>query len=165
MKSGKGWREKAKQRSIMPTQSELGYTCPCCKELRSLQQYNPFKSKMASLFKSYSSKDHDKAKGTKVVPFQNKAFLGPERTTKSIEYLACTAGFTLESLAHSDYRHYDNSEATVSWDDEVEMRRYAMKTILLKSITKHVIKIQAMARRVQAKKRVKRIREMKSWVM
>lgn len=160
-KSGRGWRERAKQRSIMPTQSELGYTCPCCKEMRSLEQYNPFKSKIASLFKSYTSKDVVKVKSTKVVPFTKRSTLGPERTTKSVEYLAVVAGFSLDSLANSNFRTYEGTFASVSWDDAIEMRRYAMKMILLKLANASATKIQTMARIARAKARAKRIREQK----
>ena len=158
-KSGKGWREKAKQRSIMPTQSELGYTCTCCKEMRSLEQYNPFKKKMASLFQSGNNKP---TKPSKIKPYQKTTIEAPEYTKKSVKYLAVTAGFTMESLASSDYRCFDGTDVTVSWDDDIEMRRHAMKVILQKAVNERVIKIQCMVRirqavaKVNARRRLKR---------
>lgn len=156
-KTGKGWREKAKQRSIMPTQSELGYTCPCCHELRSLEQYNPFKSKMASLFRSYSLKDAKKH--SKVAPFHKNTIVGPEITTKSAEYLASAAGFSLATLASTEYRLYVGNDVTVSWDDMIEIRRHAMKTILMNLANKSATKIQTMVRIAYAKVRVRRLRD------
>jgi hypothetical protein len=158
-KTGVGWRQKEKQRSIMPTQSELGYTCPCCKEMRSLTQYNPFKKTMASLF---TNLDVKRDRGNKVTPCHRKALEAPEQTTKSVEYLVATAGISLDTLPSSEYRHFDGVVTTVSWDDAIEMRRYAMKKILLEAITQRVVKIQMMVRIVLAKERIRTVRYLRS---
>jgi hypothetical protein len=161
VKSGKGWRMKQKQRSIMPIGSVLGYNCPCCKEMRSLGQYNPFKKLKPML--PPPSAGAGRKESRKVAPSHMKTLDAPEETTKSVQYLLAASGVSLESITSADCRRFDKvAEVVVSWDDTIEMRRFALKKILIAALTPHVVKIQTMIRMKKAKARIKTIRYLHS---
>ncbi len=147
--------------SPKPTDSEPVYKCPCCKELRSIKQYNPIKRTLKYM---YSKIDKHQPKKT---PSPKKASARPdiggrEVTTQSLDYLCSAVGISRDCISSSDYRHFSGSESvTVSWDDTIQMRRHVLHIILQNAVEKAVIVLQCAARKWDAISRVKLMRKLK----
>jgi hypothetical protein len=155
-KTGKTWRERQMERAPMPT-AALGYHCPCCKELRTMEQYNPFET-----WKAFGKKKKEKTipplkkvHKVKTSPKKNKQ----EITATTAEGLALSSGLSTKELA--GYRTLNRASGKVSWNDATEMRRLILKNIVMKSVMKYVVIIQCCIRSFIARRRVKKIRDSK----
>lgn len=151
-KTGKTWRERQVERSVMPT-AVLGYNCPCCKELRTMEQYNPFET-----WKTFGKK-----KPKKVAPLKKLHRAKPkpkeisEVTTLTAQGMAISSNVAPSQFV--EYRTFNKTYATVSWDDTAEMRRFILKQYVLKAVERYVITMQCAIRCWTARLRVQRKRE------
>jgi hypothetical protein len=150
-KKGKTWRERKTERAVMTT-VHLGFTCPCCKEVREMGNYNPFE-KFKKLGKSKN----------KPKPNSAKILIRPrppvEITALSPEALVTSIGF--ERANHLEqYRVYDKSCVTVSWNDATETRRLIMTEMVYQAAELPAMTIQCMYRCWKARARVRKVREL-----
>jgi hypothetical protein len=150
-KKGKTWRERKTERAVMTTVN-LGFTCPCCKEVREMGNYNPFEK-----FKKLGqSKPKPKPNSAKILIRPRPPV---EVTALSAEALVTSIGF--EPTNHLEqYRVYEKNCVTVSWNDATEIRRLIMTEMVYQAADLPVIAIQCMYRCWKARARVRKVREL-----
>ena len=160
-KKGKTWRERKKERAVMPTGVSLGFTCPCCKEVREVGKHNPFLA-----FQNMGKKNHDAVKK----PKSQKILLKPRRppptpeelTALSAASLSQSIGFNAEDSDNiSRLRVHEKKSATVSWDDATEVRRLILKDMIYAAAAGPATTIQCFFRCWKARTRVRKIRDKK----
>ncbi len=153
-KKGKTWRERKTERAVMATVN-LGFTCPCCKEIREMGTYNPFeKFKKLGRHKPKSKTNNLGKVLVKPPPKQELTSLSPEVLFHSI-------GFNHENPNLLDqFRSFENKSMTVSWSDSTETRRLIMKDMVFQAATLPAITIQCMFRCWRARAKVRKIREL-----
>eukprot|EP00602_Paraphysomonas_sp_CaronLab_P010123 CAMPEP_0185029618 /NCGR_PEP_ID=MMETSP1103-20130426/16034_1 /TAXON_ID=36769 /ORGANISM="Paraphysomonas bandaiensis, Strain Caron Lab Isolate" /LENGTH=172 /DNA_ID=CAMNT_0027564429 /DNA_START=114 /DNA_END=633 /DNA_ORIENTATION=+ len=143
-KKGKTWRERKTERAVMTTVN-LGFTCPCCKEVREMGTHNPFDN-----FKSMGKK---KRQVVKTKPKKGKVLIKPkslpektkEVTALSAEALVSSVGASLsDERAMSELRVNSRKSATVSWDDATEMRRLILEDMVIKAATGSAIQFSVL---------------------
>ena len=136
----------------------LGFTCPCCKEVREIGHYNPFEAftKMGA-----KKKDLFKLKKPKILlkprsyPSQPNEF-----AALSAERLSATIGYDINDPDNmSQLRLHEKKTATVSWDDGTEVRRLILKEMCFQAASKPATVIQCFFRCWKARVRVRKIRE------
>lgn len=154
-KKGKTWRERKTERAVMATVN-LGFTCPCCKEIREMGSYNPFE-RFKKLGKKKSKQKNYNSSGKILIrppPPQELTALSPEVLINSV-------GFETENTnLLEDNRVFNRKSITVSWNDTTETRRLIMKEMIYKAAEIPAITIQCMFRCWRARARVRKIKEL-----
>lgn len=156
-KKGKTWRDRKKERSVMVTVN-LGFTCPCCKEVREVGHHNPF----AAFGKMGKQKIQPKLKKPKIL-LKPKSVSSPpkELTALSAESLSESIGFDIDSDENiAKLRVHDKKAATVSWDDATEVRRLILKDMIYQAAAGPATTIQCFFRCWKARNRVRKVREL-----
>lgn len=154
-KKGKTWRERKTERAVMTTVN-LGFTCPCCKEVREMGTYNPFE-RFKKLGKSKAKIRAQQPTGKILIRPRNPV----EITALSPEALVTSIGFESSNLLN-EFRVYERKSVTVSWNDATETRRLIMKDMVYQAADLPAITIQCMFRCWRARARVRKIRELHS---
>lgn len=179
VKKGKTWRDRQKERVAMPT-VELGFICPCCKERRSMKQYNPFEQwKKHVPNKRNMSKFNSGKRSPSISPHlsgrlleQSHATLPTSSHRASVKVHSLNESQSAQNIqtlsktnpigdARQPDRTYMGEMARVSWDDDAELRRQELISLVSAALRRHVVLIQAAIRRWRAMVRVRKMRSKK----
>jgi hypothetical protein len=156
-KKGKTWRDRKKERSVMATVN-LGFTCPCCKEIREMGHHNPFEA----FSKMGKKKIETKLKKPQILLKPRSVSPQPrELTALSAESLTESIGFDIEKDENAaQIRVHNKNSATVSWDDATEVRRLILKDMIYRAAARPATTIQCFYRCWKARNRVRKVRDL-----